>query len=112
MQIKPHLFATKYYLMKNEDNDSYFARKYHNDYNLTYGQKRIDTNYNFNKDTQKEVYKDSIFQNAVSAVDTSPYYRAFRNNNNVIAPCWVLENANIPCIPDDLETYDKTLKIC
>lgn len=109
MQIKPHLFATKYYLMKNEDNDSYFARKYHNDYNLTYGQKRIDTNYNFNKDTQ-EVYKDSIFQNAVSAVDTSPYYRAFRNKNNVISPCWVLENAKYTLYSDNLETYDKTLK--
>ena len=91
MKIKPFLFETKYYLMKNEDNDSYFSKKYKNEYNIVYGQKRIDTNYNFNKDT-KEVYEGSVFQNAISASDTSPFYRTFKNEDGLICPSWLMEN--------------------
>ena len=89
--IKPYLFETKYYLMKNEENESYYAKKYENEYNVIYGQKRIDTNYNFNEET-KNVYDGAVFQNAISATDSSNYFRTFFNNENKIIPAWLLDN--------------------
>lgn len=110
MTIKPYLFETKYYLMKSEANDSYYSKKYNNEYNLIYGQKRIDTNYNFNKDTQ-DVYEGSVFQNAISATDTSPYYRTFLTNTNKIAPSWLLANPKIELYngvgTNDMKTYEE-----
>lgn len=94
MKITPYLFETKYYLMKSEDNDTYFSKKYKNEYNLSYGQKRINTNYNFNNET-KDVYEGTIFNNAISVTDTSPYYRTFKNEDSLICPCWLTENTKI-----------------
>ena len=92
MNIKPFLFETKYYLMKSEPNETYYSKRYENEYNLIYGQKRIDTNYNFNKDI-KEVYDDSVFQNAISVSDTSPYYRTFWQVNYLNKwPAWIMES--------------------
>lgn len=94
MKIKPYLFATKYYLMKNAENETYYSKMYSNEYNLVYGQKRIDTNYNFNKDTQ-EIYEGSIFQNAISVTDTSPYYKSFYNGFYNICPCWMTQTVTL-----------------
>lgn len=92
MNIKPFLFETKYYLMKSEPNETYYSKRYENEYNLIYGQKRIDTNYNFNKDI-KEVYDGSVFQNAISVSDTSPYYRTFWQVNYLNKwPSWIMES--------------------
>lgn len=90
MSIKPFLFETKYYLMKSEPNESYYSKLYENEYNLIYGQKRINTNYNFNKDT-KDVYDKSVFQNAISVTDTSPYYRTFWQGGYFNQwPAWIM----------------------
>ena len=92
MSIKPYLFETKYYLMKSEPNETYYSKRYENEYNLIYGQKRIDTNYNFNKDT-KEVYEGSVFQNTISVTDTSPYYRTFWQTGYFNQyPAWIMSN--------------------
>lgn len=92
MSIKPYLFETKYYLMKSEPNETYYSKRYENEYNLIYGQKRIDTNYNFNKDT-KEVYEGSVFQNTISVTDTSPYYRTFWHTGYFNQyPAWIMSN--------------------
>lgn len=91
IQIKPYLFETKYYLMKNEENETYYSKKYSNEYNVIYGQKRINTNYNFNQET-KNVYDGSVFQNAISATDSSNYFRTFFNNDNKIVPCFLFDN--------------------
>lgn len=92
MNIKPYLFETKYYLMKSEPNETYYSKRYENEYNLIYGQKRIDTNYNFNRDT-KEVYEGSVFQNTISVTDTSPYYRTFWQTGYFNQwPCWIMSN--------------------
>jgi hypothetical protein len=90
--IKPFLFETKYYLMKSEPNETYYSKLYKNEYNLIYGQQRINTNYNFNKDT-KNVYEGSVFQNAISVTDTSPYYRTFWQGGYFNQwPCWIMSS--------------------
>lgn len=84
-KIKPICFDKKFYQMGLEG-ESYYLTKYKNEYSVEYGQKRINTNYNFNADTSK-IYEGNIFQNAVSVVDTSPYYHTFIDKDDrLLAP--------------------------
>lgn len=111
MIIKPYLFETKYYLMKSPETDTYYSKKYKSDYNIEYGQKRIDTNYNFNMET-KNIYDKSVFQNAITALDTSPYYRTYFNVLRSQAPCWLLDNPTVMLYngvgTNDVKTYEST----
>lgn len=91
MKISPYLFESKYYLMNYEETDTHFEKKYKNEYNLIYGQKRIDTNYNFNKDTSK-IYEGNVFQNSLTVTDSSPYYRTFHNKDGKQIPSWALDS--------------------
>lgn len=84
-KIKPICFDKKFYQMGLEG-ESYYLTKYKNEYSVDFGQKRINTNYNFNADTSK-IYEGNIFQNAVSAIDTSPYYHTFMDKDDrLLAP--------------------------
>lgn len=84
-KIKPICFDKKFYQMGLEG-ESYYLTKYKNEYSVEYGQKRINTNYNFNADTSK-IYEGNIFQNAVSVIDTSPYYHTFIDKDDrLLAP--------------------------
>lgn len=84
-KIKPLMFDKKFYTMKL-DAESYYLKKYKNEYSVEYGQKRIDTNYNFNNETV-QLLDGLVYQNAVSALDTSPYYHTFYDKDNrLLAP--------------------------
>ena len=85
IKIKPLMFDKKFYCMK-QDGESYYLNKYKNEYSVEYGQKRINTNYNFNAETQ-QMFEGNVFQNAISAFDTSPYYHTFFDKDDrLLAP--------------------------
>ena len=85
VKIKPLMFDKKFYCMKYEG-ENYYLNKYKNEYSVEYGQKRINTNYNFNAETQ-QLFDNAVFQNAVSVLDTSPFYHTFKDSNDyIIAP--------------------------
>lgn len=85
IKIKPLMFDKKFYCMK-QDGESYYINKYKNEYSVEYGQKRINTNYNFNAETQ-QLFDGNVYQNAVSVIDTSPYYHTFFDKNErLLAP--------------------------
>lgn len=90
VKIKPLMFDKKFYRMKSEG-ENHYVNKYKNEYSVEYGQKRINTNYNFNADTQ-EVFDGNVYQNSVTILDTSPYYHTFRDkDDNALTP---FENNN------------------
>lgn len=83
--IKPLMFDKKFYCMK-QDGENYYLKKYKNEYSVEYGQKRINTNYNFNAETQ-QLFDGNVYQNAVSTIDTSPYYHTFYDiDDKLLAP--------------------------
>lgn len=85
MKIKPIIFDKKFYTMNNEG-DSYYLTKYKNEYAINYGQKRINTNYNFNSDTE-ELFKSNVYKNNITILDTSSYFHTFINRNgDYVAP--------------------------
>ena len=85
IKIKPLMFDKKFYCMK-QDGESYYLTKYKNEYSVEYGQKRINTNYNFNAETQ-QLFENNVYQNAISVFDTSPYYHTFVDKDDrILAP--------------------------
>ena len=89
--INPVLFDKKWYKMTLNTPETYFAKKYNKEYDLDYGQKRIDTGYNFNTETTN-LYEDSIFDNVISVRDSDKYYRTFYDKNDNEVPCFVNDN--------------------
>lgn len=89
--ITPILFDKKWYKMTLNTPETYFAKKYNKQYDLDYGQKRLDTGYNFNTETTS-LYEDSIFDNVISVRDSDKYYRTFYDKSGNEVPCFVNDN--------------------
>ena len=92
-QIYPIIFDKKFYRLAADTPDTYYSKKYNTQYNIDYGQKRINTNYNFNSDTS-DIYSDNVYQNVISISDQSVYYRNFFNNDNLNVPAFLSDNMN------------------
>ena len=54
--------------------ETYYSKKYETEYNIKYGQQRLDTGYNFNGESN-ELYSDNKYKNVISYRDISRYYR-------------------------------------
>ena len=86
------------------EGESYYLNKYKNEYAVEFGQKRINTNYNFNSETS-QLLDGNVFQNAISVIDTSPYYHTFIdkddrllapfNNSNYKYQLFNVDNTNV-----------------
>lgn len=88
IKISPIIFDYKFYRMTLENTGDYLNEKYSNEYGVNYGQKRINTNYNFNGDT-KDMLDGNVYQNTIPLLGTSLYYRKFYNDKNVEVPPFV-----------------------
>lgn len=90
--VNPILFDKKWYQLSLEAPETYFYNKYKSKYAVGYGQKRLDTGYNFNNEVTK-LYEDNIFQEIVTAVDSDKYFRSFYDKNNRPVPGFLADNA-------------------
>lgn len=89
VNINPILFNKKFYMMAL-NGSNYYLDKYKNDYSVGYGQKRINTNYNFNSEIQP-IFEDNVYENSISILDKSGYYKNFYNNSNILVPAFAVE---------------------
>lgn len=89
--VTPILFDKKWYLMSLDTPGTYFAQKYETEYDLIYGQQRMNTGYNFNSEVT-ELYSDNVFENVVSATDSDKYFRNFYNSRAKLVPAFVNDN--------------------
>lgn len=105
MEIQPILFDKKFYLLKSEENETQHLKKYKNEYGVEYGQKRINTNYNFNSETEN-LLKDNVYQNVLSITDSSHYYRSFFNSSGDTVPSFVIDNLTYQLFNSKQETTD------
>lgn len=87
MTITPNVFNKKFMRLGLPQSETYFSKKYKESHKLEYGQKRVDTGFSFNTDTE-EIYKDNIFTSAVPCLAVSKFYNTFKNSggNAVFAP--------------------------
>lgn len=72
MTKKPFSFDAKWYLFGNDAKGEY-AEYYKANYNRPFGQFRVNTGYDFDAE-QKEMTKDIVFNNAISLMETSPFF--------------------------------------
>lgn len=91
VNITPHLFTNKYYKLSSKETSTYLTDKYKNNYSIDYGQKRINTNYNFNKEVV-DMYEDNIYQNAVPMLQSGKYYFKYFTSDDYQAPSWLIDN--------------------
>lgn len=81
VKIEPLMFNKKWYKLTCPPLETTQMKTYKGDYyEAEYGQKRINTNYNFNTDTE-DLYKDNQYQNIITMLDSSKYYRHFQQKN-------------------------------
>lgn len=88
--IYPIVFDKKFYRLANEG-ENYYLDKYKKEYGVDYGQKRINTNYNFNAETE-DMLKDNVYNNGISVVDTSNYYCSLYDASGNSIPSFVADN--------------------
>ena len=70
VEITPLVFNAKWYDWNLDADESEYGKAYEDTYGKPYGRKKINTGYNFNKDT-KEVLDGNIFKNAVQVLERS-----------------------------------------
>lgn len=87
MTITPNVFNKKFMRLGLSQSETYFSKKYKESHKLEYGQKRVDTGFLFNTDTE-EIYNGNIFTSAVPCLAVSKFYNTFKNSsgNAVFAP--------------------------
>lgn len=74
VEIKPLTFDAKWYNFNAEyDTKGQLATDYKNEYGLTYGVMKVDTNYNFDS-SSKNLFESSAFNGAVTSRSKSRYY--------------------------------------
>lgn len=82
MTITPNVFSSKFHRMALSQPKTYFSEKYSQANKLDYGQKRVDTGFTFNNETE-EVYKGNVFTSAVPCVAVSRFYNTYRDGNGI-----------------------------
>lgn len=93
--------------MSLETPETYFAKKYSTEYDLTYGQQRLDTGYSFNSETT-ELYSENIFENVISATDSDKYFRNFYNSRGTLVPAFLNDNITYTLYNGD-DSFDKDI---
>lgn len=108
MSITPNVFSKKFMRMGLKQPETYFATKYKESHKLEYGQKRVDTGYSFNVDTE-ELYNGNVFTSAVPCLATSKMYNSFYNLVGAEAFPPLADNATLSLAysSDKGVTYDK-----
>lgn len=78
--IKPLTYDYRYFNMQLETPETDYAEKYKMKYEVDYGMKKINTNYNFSPDEQ-ELFSDNVYKNGITVLDSNPAYYNWRQGN-------------------------------
>lgn len=82
MTITPNVFSSKFHRLALTQPETYFSEKYRQAHKLDYGQKRVDTGFTFNNETE-EVYKGNVYTSAIPCLAVSRFYNTYRDGNGV-----------------------------
>lgn len=108
MNITPNVFSKKFMRLGLSQPETYFAKKYKAMNKLDYGQKRVDTGFAFNNETE-EVYKDNLYTSAVPCLATSKFFNTFRNASGVEVFAPIADNPKLILAEGNASTGYNTL---
>lgn len=90
METTPFIFDHKWYSMTQETPETYYADKYEQDWGRTFGDQRINTNYNFDSECE-EMFENFPYQNAIMARASSTYFIDHQDKNGNFVPCFFMD---------------------
>ena len=104
-EVSPITFKDKYVLFGYDEPDTQLGKLYKNLYNYTYGAKRLETDYNFNTETNK------LFEKSQETILYSPtslnWFEIYVNHNKKwVLNFWVLNNNYLECRDESGKTKD------
>lgn len=108
VNITPNVFSKKFMRLGLSQPETYFAKKYKAMNKLDYGQKRVDTGFTFNNDTE-EIYKDNLYTSAVPCLATSKFFNTFRNASGVEVFAPIADNPKLTLAEGNASTGYNTL---
>lgn len=108
MNITPNVFSKKFMRLGLSQPETYFAKKYKAMNKLDYGQKRVDTGFAFNNETE-EIYKDNLYTSAVPCLATSKFFNTFRNASGVEVFAPIADNPKLILAEGNASTGYNTL---
>ena len=108
VNITPNVFSKKFMRLGLTQPETYFAKKYKAMNKLDYGQKRVDTGFAFNNDTE-EIYKDNLYTSAVPCLATSKFFNTFRNASGVEVFAPIADNPKLILAEGNASTGYNTL---
>lgn len=108
VNITPNVFSKKFMRLGLSQPETYFAKKYKAMNKLDYGQKRVDTGFAFNNETE-EIYKDNLYTSAVPCLATSKFFNTFRNASGVEVFAPIADNPKLILAEGNASTGYKTL---
>lgn len=108
VNITPNVFSKKFMRLGLSQPETYFAKKYKAMNKLDYGQKRVDTGFAFNNDTE-EIYKDNLYASAVPCLATSKFFNTFRNASGVEVFAPIADNPKLILAEGNASTGYNTL---
>lgn len=108
VNITPNVFSKKFMRLGLSQPETYFAKKYKAMNKLDYGQKRVDTGFAFNNDTE-EIYKDNLYTSAVPCLATSKFFNTFRNASGVEVFAPIADNPKLILAEGNASTGYNTL---
>lgn len=107
IRITPIIFDNKFYRMALEPNSDHYNEKYQNEFGVNYGQKRINTNYNFNAET-KDLLTDNVYQKTIPILGTNKYYRNFYDDEGKQIPAFMVEGITYKLFNENNENIEST----
>lgn len=105
VEITPLVFNSKWYDWNLEADESEYGKAYEDTYGKPYGRKKINTGYNFNKET-KEVLEGNIFKNAVQVLERSNAFCYI--GEDTVLKSWMMPGYkyNLYATNDAADTYE------
>jgi hypothetical protein len=108
VNITPNVFSKKFMRLGLTQPETYFAKKYKAMNKLDYGQKRVDTGFTFNNDTE-DIYTGNVFTSAVPCLATSKFFNTFRNASGVEVFAPIADNPKLILAEGNASTGYNTL---
>lgn len=93
IKIEPLLFDKRFYLFKELDAEDYYSEKYLSMYGKAYGQKRVNTGFPFNNDTE-DTESDNAYTAMPEVSPLSTYNRYYRTSAGNQMPSYMANAAN------------------
>lgn len=108
INIDPLYFENKWLNFTLDTPETNVAKRYKSLYGAEYGDKKQNTNYNFNADSQ-DIFEDNVFQNVITGLDSNRLFRIYKNSTRQTVPSFLVDNCDYTLYSSSNDEYEQTI---